>query len=56
MSLTKTDSEKIKEIEETHKASQFTSATLHRLLKKANNSSYAFDRIITELLKRGEIK
>lgn len=58
MSLTETDAEKIKNIERNHDASQYATNILQRLLKKAQRlpSSYAFDKIMVELIKRGVIK
>ena len=58
MSLTETDTEKIQTIERSHDASQYTTPVLQKLLKKAQRlpSSYAFDRIMVELIKRGAIK
>lgn len=51
--MTYNDKDKIKDIEAYKKASQFSTSTLKRLLNKAKNNSYAFDRINLELLKRG---
>lgn len=54
----KSDTELIREIEVQHCASRYNTSLLWRLMKKSLRlpAPYAYDRIVLELIKRGEFK